>query len=172
MNAIEHLQETIWETPGSYFGHNPVGHYCVASQNRDSDSVTRSNYACILRDLEKLALEHDAADRDEPSVYTFRASHWACGWIEYVIVLNDAPEAVLEAAGEAICALADYPVYDDEHHSELELTEAADYWARLDVRERAELIRDTQCGASIFAARRDELPTDDSGALLERLTSN
>ena len=172
MDAIEHLQETVWETPGCYFGHNPVGHYCVASQTRDSDSVTRSNYACILRDLEKLALEHDAEDCDEPSVYTFRASHWACGWVEYIIVRNDAPQIILEAAGEFICAIADYPVYDDDDHSALEYQEAADYWQELSVRERAELIRDTQCGASIFAARRDELPKDDTGALFERLTSN
>lgn len=169
MNAIEHLQETVWKHPDNYGGHSPEGHYCIYSQTRDSDSVTRSNYACILRDLEKLALEHDAADRDEPSVYTFRASHWACGWVEYIIVRNDAPQIILETAGEIICAIADYPVYDDDDHSALEYEEAAAYWQTLSTRERAELIRDTQCGASIFAARRDELPADETGALFQSL---
>lgn len=170
MLAIEHLQETVWKHPANYGGHSPEGHYCIYSQNRDSDSVTRSNYRKILEELKSLDKLHNV--EDEPSVYDFRAGHWACGWVEYIIVRNDAPQIILECAGEFICAIADYPVYDDEDHSELQLTEAAQYWQTLSVKERAELIRDTQCGASIFAARRDELPADDSGALLERLTSN
>lgn len=170
MDAIEHLQETVWTHPDNYGGHSPEGHYCIYSQNRDSDSVTRSNYRRILEELKHAdeTQSHDA----EPSVYDFRAGHWACGWIEYIIVRNDAPDSVLQIAGEFICAIADFPVYDEKDHSALEYEEAAQYWQTLSPRERAELIRDTQCGASIFAARRDELPADDSGALFQRLTSN
>jgi hypothetical protein len=58
----------------------------------------------------------------------------------------------------------------DEHFSELEYTEAADYWARMRVRDRVEYCE--RAGISIFAARRDYLPPDNTGALLELLNGN
>lgn len=170
MEAIEHLQETVWQHPDNYGGHSPEGHYCIASQTRDSDRVTRSNYRTILAELVSLDELHNV--EDEPSVYDFRAGHWACGWIEYIIVRNDAPQIILEAAGEFICAIADYPVYDDSDYSALEHEEVVEYWRSMNIRDRAAFIRDTKCGVSMFAARRDELPADDSGVLFEHLTRN
>jgi hypothetical protein len=70
-------------------------------------------------------------------------------------------------------ALADYPVADESHWSELEFSEACDYWASMSVRDRLEAIEHSHCrGVSIFAARRAELPSDDTGALQQYLNGN
>ena len=104
-------------------------------------------------------------------VHDFRAGHWAVGWVEQIIVRRDAPDSVIIMLADIDAALEGYPVYDESHFRELEWTEATDYWSSLSVRDRAEYIRDTGCGASIFAARRGDMPQDDDGSLFEALTS-
>lgn len=160
---MEHL--TVWEHSRDYGGYSPDGEYVITSQHRDSDALERSNYARILEDLSKLAAEHGAPD----SVYDWRAGHWAVGWVEYIMVKPDAPSAVLQAAVEIVCALEDYPVYDESDWSELEYTEACDYWVCMSVADRVDAIHHSHSRASIFSARRDDLPSDD-GHLFEYLT--
>lgn len=158
------LRKAQWETPSSYAGFDPVGDVLVLSVHRDSDALARSNWAVggtLLRDA--------AAAAGEPeSVYDWRASHWAVGWVDYLMVKRDAPESVLEAAAEILDSLSDYPVLSDDHWSDLEWSEACDYWASLSVRDRCHMIRDSGSSASLFAARRDSIP-DDNGAVLEAL---
>ena len=166
--AREILGERTWKHPCDYGGFSPDGDYLIATQNRDSDALDRSNYRRIFADLG--ALSYDERDESgRPPVYDFRAGHWACGWVEYLLVRHDAPDALLIAAAEIVAALSDYPVYDDEDYSELEYSEVSDYWQRMSVRDRAEAITRSRCGASIFAARRDYLPSDDTGALFDSL---
>lgn len=162
--AGDTLRAAQWETPSSYAGFDPVGDVLVLSINRDSDVLARSNWAVggtLLR-------EAAAAAGDPESVYDWRASHWAVGWVEYLMVKRDAPESVLEAAAEILDSLADYPALSDDHWSDLEWTEASDYWAGLSVRDRCHLIRDSGSDASLFAARSDCIPSD-NGAVLEVL---
>jgi hypothetical protein len=163
--AREILSPLIWAHPRDYGGFSPDGDYVIATQNRDSDALARSNYRRILSDLQALPYPDDM----EPPAYDFRAGHWAVGWVEYIIVSSTAPDDTIIAAAEIVAALSDYPVYDEEDYSELEYSEACDYWARCSVRERAHMIAESRCGASIFAARRDYLPNDDNGALMEQL---
>ena len=158
------LRAAQWETPSSYAGFDPVGDVLVLSINRDSDALGRSNWAVGGTLLREAA---DAAGAPE-SVYDWRASHWAVGWVDYLMVKRDAPESVLEAAAEILDSLSDYPALSDDHWSDLEWSEASDYWASLSVRERASLIRDTGSDASLFAARSDCIPSD-NGAVLEAL---
>ena len=40
-------------------------------------------------------------------VYDFRAGHWACGWVEYILVRKDAPQSVIDAAIEVIGSMED-----------------------------------------------------------------
>lgn len=167
--AREILKPHIWTHPSDYGGFSPDGDYCIATQNRDSDALTRSNYRRIFADIKAEAHDDRDADNERPVAYDWRAGHWMCGWIEYLMVRHDAPDALLIQCAEIVAALSDYPVYDESDYSELEWNGAADYWARCSVKDRVEMIRETQCGASIFAARRDELPRDDSGALFEHL---
>lgn len=168
----------VWETPGDYGGYDPVGHYGVASQHRDSDTLSRSNWQVSCQRLAEAAgieevpfLEGgwSTGPDDAPSVYQWCAGHWAVGWVEYLMVRPDAPEAVLEAAQAIKDKLREYPVLDEDHWSELQWTERCNYWTSLSVRDRARLIRDSGADVSIFAARRDELPCDDSGQLDEWL---
>lgn len=158
------LREHAWETPRDYAGFNPVGDVLVLSVHRDSDALARSNWTVGGTLLREAA---EAAGAPE-SVYDWRASHWAVGWVEYLMVKRDAPESVLEAAADILDSLADYPVLSDDHFSDLEWTEASDYWASLSVRDRCHLIRDSGSDASLFAARSDCIPSD-NGAVLEAL---
>lgn len=162
----------IWETPADYAGFNPVGHVVVATRTRDSDSLTRSNWeAARARLAEAAGVDAVPADADDQPVYDWRASHWACGWVEYLMVRPDAPQAVRDEAQAIADALEDYPALDEDAWSAIEYEEACDYWSDMSVRERAQLIRETRCGASLFAARRDSLPQDDSGILFDYLRS-
>ena len=176
MNAIEHLQEFAWKTPRDYGGFSPVGDYVIATTNRDADALTRSNWECIGRDMG--AVDWGPSERTRnypagkdwearPAVYTWRAGHWAVGWVEYMMIRADASEDVLTAAGETVCALADYPIYNEDHFTDLEFNEACEFWERSSVADRVDYLQ--RAGLCIFAARRDTLPDDPAGSLAELL---
>lgn len=160
----------VWQQPSSYAGHSPNGDYVVYSRHRDSDGLERSNYDRILEDVLDKAIELgqpagidvDPNDTNEKQwVYTFRASHWAVGWVEYIILRKEAPDDLVTYVGEIREKLDNYPVYDEDHYSNLEHEEAAEYWSQLDVKERIAVIKDSGSEISIFAARRSSLPDSD-----------
>jgi len=168
---------SIWETPSDYFGFDPEGDIGVAAQNRDSDALSRSNYTAAMARLLEAAgqspeaiSEWDGELDTRPAVYDWRAGHWAVGWVEYLMVRSDAPQAVRDEAQAIADELEDYPALDEDAWSELEHEEADAYWASLSVRERADYIKDYAPGVSIFAARRDYVPSND-GHLDEVLRS-
>lgn len=145
----------VWERPECYMGYNPEGEYMIYAKTRGSSALDESNFECIKAALEKAATESGKPE----SIYTWTASHWACGWIEYLMVKPDAPQAVLDTAAEALEDLAQYPVYNEDDFTRREEETAAEVWAILSVRERAEMIQKYgQSEDSIFAARRDEVP--------------
>ena len=78
-----------WTTPKYYFGDDPVDDYLIYSRNRDSKIYENSNYERVLEDLKKL-------DEKGEYVYDWRANHWACGWIEYIMIKPDAPDTIIE----------------------------------------------------------------------------
>lgn len=150
----EHLSR--WTLPDSYAGAEWPDYYVFLGQHRDSDALSRSNFTCALQ----------ALGGESDTVVVVREGHWAVGWVEW-IAIHESDAAALQAADETTAALADYPVVDDMHWSELEYDEACDYWASLPVRDRVEFCRNA--GVSLFAARRDEIPADDSGYIYEAL---
>lgn len=168
---------SIWETPSDYFGFDPVGDIGIVAKSRDSDALTRSNWdAAKARMLEAAGVtqqdidDWDGDDMDaRPAVYDWRASHWAVGWVEYLMCRSDAPQAVLDEAQAIADDLADYPALDEDAWSELEYAEACETWASWSVRDRTREIQRLKPGCSIFAARREELPQDDSGVLYDML---
>ena len=129
MDAIEHLKErtfNAFQDEGgmtgldgwkNYIGPDVEG-YIVISTNRDANTLTRANWESACKSL-------DADNSPHVSIHGF--THWACGWYELLIVAPDAPESVLKVAAEIICALADYPVLDDELYSQMEHDERAEY---------------------------------------------
>jgi hypothetical protein len=93
-------------------------------------------------------------------------NHWAVGWVEW-IAIHESDSKALEIADEIICALADYPILDDSHWSDLEYQEASDYWESMSISDR--IYWCDRVGVSIFAARHDHLPEDQSGELISIL---
>ena len=145
-----------WERPSDYFGADWPEYFVFLGQHRDSDSVERSNF---IVGLESLGGESE-------TVIVVRERHWAVGWVEW-IGIHESDEARITEADEILCALSGYPVLSDDHWSELEWNEACFQWESMPIKYRVELCRDA--GISIFAARRDYLPSDDTGFILEYL---
>jgi hypothetical protein len=99
----------------------------VLGRNRDSGAITNSNFETALKQLGGEG-EHVAVEN---------ASHWACGWVEYLIV-DPANEALVAQAEEIRDSLENYPVLDDEDVSRREYEdylESWDSWGRRDYRE-------------------------------------
>lgn len=143
-----------WKHPDSYGGYSPDGDYVIYTRTRDSEVLDESNYIRIFEDLEKL--NPDDWEGEFAPCHDFRASHWACGWVEYIIVKADAPDAMLIKAAEIVEALEQYPIYDESDFCEREHAAKVDYWDGMLLSERVEMCKEV--GDSIFAARHDYIP--------------
>lgn len=118
--------------------------------NRDSDSLTRSNWEVVTAELVKLGAE------------IHRFGHWGNGWFEIVLVPPGGEAERCAAEWEA--ALADYPVANEDHWSELQYREASEYWGHLSLSGRRDEC--SRAGVSKLAAYRS------FGALPDRLTEH
>lgn len=127
----EHLK--LWTMPSNYFGEVWPAYYSAGlGQSRDSDSLERSNFACMLK----------ALGGESDTVQVVRESHWAVGWVEWIAIHQDDGRA-LQVADEIKAALEDYPVVDESHWSELEQEDANETWANCyDPAERVAYIRE------------------------------
>jgi len=146
---------SLWTLPDSYMGAQWDDYYVFLSKHRDSLAVTRSNYICGL----------EAIGGESDTVRCVNEGHWAVGWVEWIAIHKSDAKA-LELADELEGALSDYPVLNDAHWSELEYSEACEYWESMSVRDRVEYC--ARAGQSIFAARRDWF-TDPDGIMQELL---
>jgi hypothetical protein len=134
-----------WELPDSYFGAEWSDYFVSVGQHRDSDSLSRSNFECTLREL----------GGESETVQVVREGHWAVGWIEW-IAIHESDCTALRIADDISAALTDYPVLNEDHWSELQWDEACEYWQGLRVRDRIDYCQ--RAGLSIFAARHDDMP--------------
>lgn len=141
------LAEQQWKWPRYYVGKDWRGYCVLISRTRDSGLLDQSNWESALEAME-----------GKPGVEVTRFRHWGFGWGESIMVAIDAPEEVLQEAESILCALADYPSLDDSRLSQMEYDKAIEAWRAMDTRERAKYCRDA--GVSIFAARRDKIPSD------------
>lgn len=118
-------------------------------RTRDSGTLERCNFDAAL---EQLGGESD-------TVEIHRFGHWACGWLEIVLV---DPSRIADA--QAIeDRLEDYPVLDEDALGTLEFDEAADAWEAMRPSDRIDWLRRDRhdCGslAELLAAiRGGELP--------------
>lgn len=111
---------------------------CPVIQTRDSDVLERSNFDATLREL--------GGESDTVEVHRF--GHWGPGWFE-IIIINPADEAKVKIAQEIEDALSDYPIVDEELHSEYEHEECAELWEdTFDASERLEYFRNHSYTAS------------------------
>lgn len=137
----------LWERPEHYMGETFYDYYVVLGQHRDSDSLDRSNFETALKML----------GGEGEHVIVARATHWAVGWVETIMIHRDASEEILLIGEEIQESLEDYPVLDEDHWSQLEYDEVYEYWDRAPLWERVRLCSDA--GISIFATRHDDAPS-------------
>ena len=86
------------------------------THNRDSSLCDESNAAAIAKELEVPEYENDLEVESH--------NHWACGWIDgYSVRVYDAQgniTPVFRKVCELATRLADYPLLDEEDHSQRE----------------------------------------------------
>jgi len=162
--ALKTLAPRAWTKPEYYFGFSPEGDYVVATRHRDSHLLDEHNYGVLFRELGAVQWADDGGQ--PPPVYDWRASNWAVGWVEYLMVAKNAPAAILIKAAELLKALEAYPILDEDAYSVKEYDAATDTWADLSIKERVELCQDA--GVSVFAARHDFIPQEDIGFIFDR----
>ncbi len=139
---------TPLDTAGLSADRLDIGKWYVmpTGQNRDSGARTQSNFAAFLRGL-----------RGESAwVEVHRFGHWGPGWVEIILVKPTARKTLANAY-EMSGALQDYPVLDEEDLSEREYEAACESWSNTDTQDRIAICG--RHGVSIFAARRDEIPS-------------
>jgi hypothetical protein len=95
----------------AYYGERD-GWLIGLSVHRDSDALERSNWRTIVPDM--LAQHPDDAAIE-------RVSHWAVGWVDYLLVRPGT--AAADAAQTWAVKLDGYPVADEEDFSALEYAE-------------------------------------------------
>lgn len=145
--AYEPKNLKLWTMPDSYCGAVWPAYYSAGlGQSRDSDALERSNFICTLR----------AIGGESETVQVVRESHWAVGWVEWIAIHQDDDNA-LRLADEVQAGLADYPVVNEDHWSELEQEDANETWANCySPQERVDYIR----------KHRDQFAFHDMGDLL------
>jgi hypothetical protein len=99
----------------NYAGKDLSAFVAVVSQNRDSDSLDKSNFRVALMRL----------GGESATVQVHRFDHWACGWVENLLIDPTNATAVLEAARIA-ADMERYPVLDDDDHARTILGDHAD----------------------------------------------
>jgi hypothetical protein len=84
----------------------------VGGGHRDMTSIDASNFEVIKDTLARM-------DPDNLSHRYSRASHWAVGWYEHLLV-DTTNHKVMAFLKECIDNLEDYPILSEDHHSQLE----------------------------------------------------
>ena len=90
----------------------------AAAIHRDSGALSRSNWRVIQKALSYI---------DPGALQVERFTHWAVGWVDYLIIRPDAA-AVLAECQRLRARLVDYPVLNEEDFSEEEQNEANEVW--------------------------------------------
>lgn len=112
---------------GAYWGEKYDWLVC-ATLTRDANCLDRSNYRCFVELLGGKPTDGSKGSQEiNESVAIGEAMHWACGWLQYLII-NPADLELIKLAENTIEKLGDYPVLDESDFSELETEEANEVW--------------------------------------------
>lgn len=159
MQTYSEHQPTGFDPKGAFLRDRQSWLVLPVSRTRDSGSLDESNFA--------VALEQLGGESDTVEVHRF--GHWGPGWYE-IIIINPEDAAAVKTAEEIESALADYPILSDDDYSERQFNAAAETWSHMSLSERVETLRRHR--VSIFAARREDFPSDDSGDLFYYLAGD
>jgi hypothetical protein len=140
MNLQKWDHPTSWDSLANFVGEKPKG-YSVYSRNRESSILENTNFEEFLKRL----------NGESEWVTIVRHRHWACGWIEYLMLKEDAPHTLIETAIQITKELDAYPILNEDLYTEAQLDSMQTYWDNLSIKERIDYCKDA--GISIFAAR-------------------
>jgi hypothetical protein len=87
------------------------------------------------------------------TVKIIRFGHWACGWID-TIMINPIDTKAVEQADWINSELKKYPLFDDNDYSQKQTAYALDAWKWYSLRDKIDLC--VKAGLSIFAARHEK----------------
>lgn len=153
MQTYREYAPTGFDRAGAFLPDRQDWYVIPCGRNRDSSCLERCNFEMCIRIL--------GGESDTCEIHRF--GHWGCGWFEIILVHPSRAEDGAAIEND----IAAYPVLSEDRLSEMEWTEACETWAHMRLRDRIEACAHFRI--SIFAARRDELPEDPSGELLDYL---
>lgn len=116
MTIEELIQERSWsagkgisglDSADNYSGEDKSDYVIAFTQTRDSDILEQSNFSVCL---DKLGGESD-------TVEIARFGHWACGWVEQILI-NTEDKKALSTLASLLTDFSDYPVLDDDDYFE------------------------------------------------------
>ena len=130
----QHLK--LWEYPATYIGTEWYDHYVALSTHGSADLLTESNFAVLKARLQTIAPETPPANStgvyavDTSTVTGWTVVHEKCSlvrWVQWIAIHKDAEE-LLRTADEAMSALEQYPILDEDDFSEREHDEYNRQW--------------------------------------------
>lgn len=98
-----------WEKADNYIGPDYSDYYILYGRNRDSNLMVNSNWDEILGMIDYKS--------DEDDVVIECSGHWACGWIEVLLIKHTNLEKV-KIAKNIIKELNHYPLLDESDYYE------------------------------------------------------
>ena len=110
MDTVDDIEESgmkmkmkHWKHPEHYFGKTYYEYYVFLGQSRDSEPLEQSNFNVAL----------DRLGGESETVIVARANHWACGWVE-VILVHESDGKHIDMANDMLDELDEYPVLDED----------------------------------------------------------
>lgn len=139
---------TKWTRADNYAGQTWNGWLLApCAITRDSDTLDRSNWSAQWDALAPTIGANGVEDNDgqlTDTVQIVRNGHWACGWLEFVVIHPSNTNAVTIAENLA-SRLANYPSLDDDTWSGLQWDEGSETaeqeWKYADALERLNICR-------------------------------
>lgn len=126
--AIELTKGSTWDLDrwAENLGWEGAGY--VYSHHRDSDSIEESNWLVIREDFINRFGE-DKGTILAGDIAVANLGHWAVGWVEH-LMYNYARKDITKAAEEIREKLSNYPLLDEDHHSQLVWNNCHPNWTR------------------------------------------
>lgn len=106
-----------WTYPDNYSGESFFEYYRTGiGRSRDSEILEESNFHSML----------EALGGESETVIVERAGHWACGWVEGILI-HESDEKSLKIADDIMVDFESYPVIDEMDWSEREQEYYSEY---------------------------------------------
>lgn len=97
-----------WERADNYAGAEFYDYFLGPARTRDSQDLENSNFEVALERL---------GGESKKGVIVVRSGHWACGWVEQILVHKTA-KAKLRILEQMQEDLTNYPILDEEEYND------------------------------------------------------